>query len=138
MSELVKIEFFKGNLSAILNSTNRQHGQYFIAEDTHEMYIQLLDELIRISDCIILDTDVERDDILVPLNKFYLVKETGNFYYWDNEWVLLNEKACNLQDIYDQIDQLSTVITAKATIVSVAELPAVPEPNTWYAIREVI
>lgn len=91
MSESI-VSFTRGIKSAI-NSRNKTDGELLFSTDTEEIFLQNGENTIPFSDLILLSSEEERTEILAPISKLYLVKTTGNLWYWDAEngwWMLLN------------------------------------------------
>lgn len=62
-------------------------GQFLMTSDTKNVFYDLAGERIQLTDIIELDTEVQRQAILAPLNKFYFVKDTGSLWRYNNEWL---------------------------------------------------
>lgn len=87
------VSFIRGNLSSI-NYRDKNDGEVLFATDMRELYLQISDETIKISDIIILSSESERTQIISPIPKLYLILDTGNLWYWDpvnGWWMLLNQ-----------------------------------------------
>ena len=88
MSIFKPIETIKSKLDYI----QLKHGQYIICTDSQESYIDTYNERIKIGDIILLDTEDDRNSMIVPLmDKLYVVKNTNKLYrYNGSEWLCLS------------------------------------------------
>lgn len=86
------IETIKSNLDVIPIT----HGQFICCTDSQEIFIDNeLNERIILGDIVLLDTEEDRESILVPLiNKLYVVKESSKIYrYTGTEWSCLSNNT---------------------------------------------
>lgn len=71
-------------------------GQLIYTTDTLSVYWDISStERKVISDVVILATETERESILAPLDKFYFVEETNEFWKYsiqDDDWIQLTNK----------------------------------------------
>ena len=78
-----------------LDSVTKAPGQLIYTTYTYRTYWDISSTERRLlSDVIILSTESEREDILAPLDKFYFVEDTNEFWRYDtnNGWVQLSNK----------------------------------------------
>ncbi|MGL5752693.1 MAG: hypothetical protein ACRCXT_19300 [Paraclostridium sp.] len=79
------------------------HGQTIVCIDTRDTYFdEYYGERIKISDIIPLETEADRESILVPLpDKLYLVKETNKLYTSDTtNWIPVNKEMVSIKSSY--------------------------------------
>ena len=55
-------------------------GQFLMTTDTRSIFYDLEDSRIQLTDILELDTEVERQALIAPVNKFYFIKDTGALY----------------------------------------------------------
>jgi len=65
-------------------------GQFLMTTDTRSIFYDLEDSRIQLTDILELDTEVERQALIAPVNKFYFIKDTGALWRYNNgvwlEW----------------------------------------------------
>lgn len=62
-------------------------GRFLIASDTRNIFYDLGDKRIQLTDIITLDTEAQREAILAPLDKFYFVRASCTLWrYANGEW----------------------------------------------------
>lgn len=62
-------------------------GQFLMTSDTKNVFYDLASERLQLTDIIELDTEMQRQAIIAPLNKFYFVKDTGSLWRYNNGWL---------------------------------------------------
>lgn len=68
-----------------------KEGQFLMTSDTNSIYYDFAEGRRRLTDIIELDTEAQRQAILVPVSKFYFVKETCHFWrHLNGLWVDLS------------------------------------------------
>ena len=65
-----------------------KEGQFLMTSDTNSIYYDFAEGRKRLTDIIELDTEAQRQAILVPISKFYFVKDTGKLWRYNNgDWL---------------------------------------------------
>jgi hypothetical protein len=77
-----------------ITSENKKAGQLIFTYDSRRLYFDLDDNTrIQISDIIELNTELERTSLLVPVDKFYFIFETGVLWrYHLGAWSIIAGK----------------------------------------------
>lgn len=67
-----------------------KEGQFLMTTDTRSIFYDLGDSRIQLTDILEIDTEVQRQGLIAPVNKFYFVKDTGVLWRYNNgtwlEW----------------------------------------------------
>lgn len=88
-----EVQFVRG-IESKINSYPITNGTILVTTDTRKIFVDYNNTRLDISDCIIIDTEVDRSNILVPIPyKIYYVIETNKLYTYILDWVLINPQA---------------------------------------------
>lgn len=94
------VKLIRGTSSQI-SSLVKEDGDILFSTDTYELFIQNKVDTYKISDIVILSLESEREELLVPLPKFYYIIESSQLYYY------------NISTLSWQVIQPSLVSTSK-------------------------
>lgn len=93
----IDVSFSLGNESKIKSLSDPIEGRFYISEDTKKIFVSKNGQNIKIGDIEDISTEEERLSLFAPLQKFYLVEETGSLWRYSYEfgWVeYLNRCKC--------------------------------------------
>jgi hypothetical protein len=105
MESTVIVSFERNSRAAIMANQDRPDGRLYCTIDTEEWFLQNGNDLVKLSDIKVLETEQNRLDILVPLpRKFYMVEQTNSLWFVTSNfsWIQLTGLADLAMHIIDQ------------------------------------
>lgn len=80
-------------IKELLDAYTAQDGELLFSTSTNELWLQDSGNRLKIGDFYITETEADRQSLISPHSKLYIVRETGNLWFWDSNggwWMLLN------------------------------------------------
>lgn len=99
----------KGNVLTVIETLKSKisnlsidNGQLVFTLDSLDIFWDTEGNRKKITDIIILITEEDKTNLLAPLSgKFYYVKENNSFYYYDSDWIKINDTGESSNNNFD-------------------------------------
>lgn len=87
------------NILKVISTTNSkvkslqvQNGQLIFVHDKHQIYMDIDNKRTLYEQIITLNTEVERSNILAPIDSFYFVLDTAILWRYSGEWIQITSQ----------------------------------------------